>query len=185
VRTAARLSCWRENICSRNNSVQKLIIYGHGADERQNPGKIRASIGHFRRGFWPRGIVRARLYARVSTHDSRLPLQLLRCAIYVVKRGWKTALEIQDVGSGASPKGVKRSRRRGGGVRSDCRVAARPLGRLAPRSRLYLQELASLNVSLSEALDLSTPGGRALAGMLAAFADDAERDILRDRVRAC
>jgi putative DNA-invertase from lambdoid prophage Rac len=110
---------------------------------------------------------------------------LLRCAIYVVKRGWKTALEIQDVGSGASPKGVKRSRRRGGGVRSDCRVAARPLGRLAPRSRLYLQELASLNVSLSEALDLSTPGGRALAGMLAAFADDAERDILRDRVRAC
>ena len=29
---------------------------------------------------------------------------LLRYAIYVVKRGWKTALEIQDVGSGASPK---------------------------------------------------------------------------------
>jgi hypothetical protein len=71
------------------------------------------------------------------------------------------------------------------GVRSDCRVAARPLRRLAPRSRLYLQELASLNVSLSEALDLSTPGGRALAGMLAAFAHDTERDILRDRVRAC
>ena len=48
-----------------------------------------------------------------------------------------------------------------------------------------LQELASLNVPLSEVLDLSTPGGRALAGMLAAFADDAERDILRDRVNTC
>jgi DNA invertase Pin-like site-specific DNA recombinase len=38
-------------------------------------------------------------------------------------------------------------------------------------------------VSLSEALDLGTPSGRALAGMLAVFAEF-ERDILRDRVRA-
>ena len=49
-----------------------------------------------------------------------------------------------------------------------------------------LQELASLDVgfvSLSEALDLTTPSGRALAGMLAVFAEF-ERDILRDRVKA-
>jgi putative DNA-invertase from lambdoid prophage Rac len=49
-----------------------------------------------------------------------------------------------------------------------------------------LQELASLNVgfvSLSEALDLTTPSGRALAGMLAVFAEF-ERDILRDPVKA-
>jgi DNA invertase Pin-like site-specific DNA recombinase len=38
-------------------------------------------------------------------------------------------------------------------------------------------------VSLSEALDLTTPSGRALAGLLAVFADF-ERDILRDRVKA-
>ena len=38
-------------------------------------------------------------------------------------------------------------------------------------------------VSLSEALDLTTPSGRALAGMLAVFAEF-ERDILRDRVNA-
>ena len=37
--------------------------------------------------------------------------------------------------------------------------------------------------SLSEALDLTTPSGRALAGMLAVFAEF-ERDILRDRVKA-
>ena len=49
-----------------------------------------------------------------------------------------------------------------------------------------LQELTGLGVgfvSLSEALDLTTPGGRALAGMLAVFAEF-ERDILRERVRA-
>ena len=49
-----------------------------------------------------------------------------------------------------------------------------------------LQELNALAVgfvSLCEALDLTTPSGRALAGMLAVFAEF-ERDILRDRVKA-
>jgi putative DNA-invertase from lambdoid prophage Rac len=49
-----------------------------------------------------------------------------------------------------------------------------------------LQELVALKVgfvSLSEALDLTTPSGRAFAGMLAVFAEF-ERDILRDRVKA-
>jgi putative DNA-invertase from lambdoid prophage Rac len=38
-------------------------------------------------------------------------------------------------------------------------------------------------VSLTEALDLSTPAGRAMAGLLAVFAEF-EREILRERVRA-
>jgi len=49
-----------------------------------------------------------------------------------------------------------------------------------------LQELTALDVgfvSLTEALDLTTPSGRALAGMLAVSAE-LERDILRDRVKA-
>jgi DNA invertase Pin-like site-specific DNA recombinase len=49
-----------------------------------------------------------------------------------------------------------------------------------------LQELHAVGVgfvSLTEALDMTTPGGRALAGMLAVFAEF-ERDILRDLVKA-
>jgi len=45
--------------------------------------------------------------------------------------------------------------------------------------------MASLGVafvSFTEALDLSTPSGRALAGMLAVFAEF-ERDLIRERVR--
>ncbi len=38
-------------------------------------------------------------------------------------------------------------------------------------------------VSLTEALDLTTPSGRAMAGMLAIFAEF-EREILRERVKA-
>jgi putative DNA-invertase from lambdoid prophage Rac len=49
-----------------------------------------------------------------------------------------------------------------------------------------LQELSAVKVgfvSLTEALDLTTPSGGALAGMLAVFAEF-ERDILRDRAKA-
>ena len=38
-------------------------------------------------------------------------------------------------------------------------------------------------VSITEALDLTTPAGRAMAGLLAVFAEF-EREILRERVRA-
>src|SRR5712692_5804449 len=65
------------------------------------PAKSGFSTGRSSRGFWPAGIVRAGLYARVSTHDQQtLPLQLAAMREYVSKRGWKTALEIWDVGSG-------------------------------------------------------------------------------------
>jgi len=49
-----------------------------------------------------------------------------------------------------------------------------------------LQELIDLNVgfvSLTEALDLTTSTGRAMAGMLAVFSEF-EHSILRERVRA-
>ena len=49
-----------------------------------------------------------------------------------------------------------------------------------------LQEFQHLGVgfvSLTEALDLTTPAGRAMAGLLAVFAEF-EREILRERVRA-
>jgi DNA invertase Pin-like site-specific DNA recombinase len=49
-----------------------------------------------------------------------------------------------------------------------------------------LQELTEVGVgfaSLTEAVDLTTPAGRAMAGLLAVFAEF-EREILRERVRA-
>jgi DNA invertase Pin-like site-specific DNA recombinase len=49
-----------------------------------------------------------------------------------------------------------------------------------------LKELTDLGVgfvSLTEALDLTTPSGRAMAGLLAVFAQF-EREIIRERVRA-
>jgi putative DNA-invertase from lambdoid prophage Rac len=134
--------------------------------------------------------VRAGLYARVSTHDQQtLPLQLVAMRNYVTKQGWKTALEIQDVGSGASLRPQREELLKAARRRELDRIVVWRLDRWG-RSLVdlvsTLQELVSLNVgfvSLSEALDLTTPSGRALAGMLAVFAEF-ERDILRDRVKA-
>lgn len=131
---------------------------------------------------------RAGLYARVSTHDQQtLPMQLTAMRDYARKRGWTIAVEVKDVGPGA----VLRQKR------EELLIAARRreidlvvVWRLDRWGRSLvdlvntLQELSSLKVgfvSLSEALDLTTPSGRALAGMLAVFAEF-ERDILRDRV---
>lgn len=134
--------------------------------------------------------MRAGLYARVSTHDQQtLPLQLTAMRDYVAKRGWKAVLEVQDVGSGASLRPQREELLKAARRREIDRVVVWRLDRWG-RSVLdlvtTLQELAAMSVgfvSLSEALDLTTPSGRALAGMLAVFAEF-ERDILRDRVKA-
>jgi putative DNA-invertase from lambdoid prophage Rac len=134
--------------------------------------------------------MRVALYARVSTHDQQtLPLQLAAMRDYVAKLGWKTAVEIQEVGSGAILRPKREELLKAARRRELDRIVVWRLDRWG-RSLLdliaTLQELVSLGVgfvSLSEALDLTTPSGRALAGMLAVFAEF-ERDILRDRVKA-
>jgi len=154
------------------------------------PAKSGFSTARSGKGFWPEGIVRVGLYARVSTHDQQtLPLQLTAMRDYVAKRGWKTAVEIQEVGSGAILRPKREELLKAARRRELDRIVVWRLDRWG-RSLLdliaTLQELASLGVgfvSLSEALDLTTPSGRALAGMLAVFAEF-ERDILRDRVKA-
>jgi DNA invertase Pin-like site-specific DNA recombinase len=134
--------------------------------------------------------VRAGLYARVSTHDQQtLPMQLAIMREFARKRGWEIAIEIKDVGSGVSLRQKREelldlARRR----LVDLVVVWRldRWGRSLVDLVNTLQELSVLKVgfvSLSEALDLTTPSGRALAGMLAVFAEF-ERDILRDRVKA-
>src|SRR5712692_4869055 len=154
------------------------------------PAKLGFSTDLSRRGFRPGGIVRAGLYARVSTHDQQtLPLQLTAMRDYVAKRGWQAVLEVQDIGSGASLRPKREELLKAARRRELDRIVVWRLDRWG-RSLLdlvsTLQELASVNVgfvSLNEALDLATPSGRALAGMLAIFAEF-ERDILRDRVKA-
>jgi putative DNA-invertase from lambdoid prophage Rac len=138
----------------------------------------------------PAKMFRVGLYARVSTHDQKtLSLQMRAMREYAARRGWEIAVQIKEVGSGA----VERE------LREKLMSAARRLeidvvlvwrldrwGRSLADLVVTLKELAELGVgfvSLTEALDLTTPTGRAMAGLLSVFAEF-EHEILRERVRA-
>ena len=157
-----------------------------------NPRKIRGSRCPFSEGFSATRLVpRVGLYARVSTHDQQtLPMQLGAMREYVRKRGWQVAVAVKDVGSGATLRPQREQLLQAARRREVDVVLMWRLDRWGGRSLVdlvtTLQELMALGVgfvSLSEALDMTTPSGRALAGMLAVFAEF-ERDILRDRVKA-
>jgi DNA invertase Pin-like site-specific DNA recombinase len=138
----------------------------------------------------PPKMFRAGLYARVSTNDQQtIPLQMHAMREYAVRRGWTVALQIKEVGSGAAERELREklldaARRREIDVVLVWRLDR--WGRSLADLVATLQELSDLSVgfvSLTEALDLTTSTGRAMAGMLAVFAA-LEHDILRERVCA-
>lgn len=108
---------------------------------------------------------------------------------YADRRGWQVAAEIREIGSGALQRPKREEllaavRRRA----LDAIVVWRldRWGRSISDRVVTLKELVELGigfVSLTEAFDMTTPSGRALAGMLAVFAEF-EREILRERVKA-
>lgn len=120
--------------------------------------KSRRVFGH--PGKLSKAALRAGLYARVSSQDQQtLPIQNRALSEYAARRR-----EIDVVL-------VWRLDR---------------WGRSVTDLLATLQELEHLGVgfvSLTEALDLTTPAGRAIAGLLAVFAEF-EREILCERVRA-
>jgi putative DNA-invertase from lambdoid prophage Rac len=134
--------------------------------------------------------LRVGLYARVSTHDQQtIPLQTRALREYAARRGWRIALQVKEIGSGAFRRErretlLEAARRREIDVVLVWRLDR--WGRSVTDLLATLQELEHLGVgfvSLTEALDLTTPAGRAMAGLLAVFAEF-EREILRERVRA-
>ena len=135
-------------------------------------------------------MIRAGLYARVSTHDQQtLPMQNRALRDYAARRGWTIAAQIKEVGSGASEREL-RERLMAAARRRD--IDAVLVWRLDRWGRslvdlvVTLKELSELGVgfvSLTEALDLTTPTGRAMAGLLSVFAEF-EHEILRERIRA-
>jgi DNA invertase Pin-like site-specific DNA recombinase len=133
---------------------------------------------------------RAGLYARVSTQDQQtIPMQTRALREYATRRGWTIALQVKEIGSGASQRKrreqlLEAARRREIDVVLVWRLDR--WGRSVTDLLATLQELEHLGVgfvSLTEALDLTTLAGRAMAGLLAVFAEF-EREILRERVRA-
>src|SRR6202050_4089447 len=67
--------------------------------------KSRRVFGHARK---PAKMFRAGLYARVSTDDQQtIPLQVRALREYAARRGWTIALQVREVGSGASQRQLR------------------------------------------------------------------------------
>lgn len=135
-------------------------------------------------------MLRAGLYARVSTNDQQtLAMQNRALREYAARRCWTVALQVREVNSGAArrearEKILEAARRREIDVVLVWRLDR--WGRSVTDLLATLQELDHLGVgfmSLTEALDLTTAAGRAMAAMLAVFAAF-EREILQERTRA-
>jgi putative DNA-invertase from lambdoid prophage Rac len=157
------------------------------AKQASHPAKLKRVFGQRQE---PAKMFRVGLYARVSTHDQQtLTLQIRGMREYAMKRGWSIATQIKEVGSGAVERKLRErllaaARRR----EIDAVVVWRldRWGRSLADLVVTLKELAELGVgfvSLNEALDLTTPTGRAMAGLLSVFAEF-EHEILRERIRA-
>ena len=130
------------------------------------------------------------LYARVSTHDQQtLALQRNAMVAYAQQRSGAIVAVVEEVGSGGNERLQREELMRAARRREIDAIVVWRLdrwGRSLADLVSTLQELYELGVgfiSLSEALDFATPTGRALAGMLAVFAEF-ERGILRERVKA-
>src|SRR6478672_3283879 len=125
----------------------------------------------------------------VTNDQQTLSMQSRAMREYAARRGWTIAMQFREVGSGAAERKareqlIEAARRREIDVVLVWRLDR--WGRSVTDLLATLQELEHLGVgfvSLTEALDLTTPAGRAMAALLAVFASF-EREILGERVRA-
>ena len=96
-----------------NRTWPETIVSGHAERPSKMAGK-RASHQAVSRRVFGQGAAqrktpcRAGLYARVSTHDQQtLPLQSRAMREYAAKRGWAIAMQVKEVGSGASQRELR------------------------------------------------------------------------------
>lgn len=138
----------------------------------------------------PLDTIRVALYARISDRDQHsLDFQLDALREHVERRRWAIASESREVGSGAVRRPMREQVMTEARQRQIDAIAVWKLdrwGRSLPDLITTLDELRELDVafvSVTESLDFSTAPGRAMAGLLAVFAQF-ERELLHERIRA-
>ena len=136
--------------------------------------------------------MRAALYARVSTLNGQHPeMQLAELREYASRRDWEIVSEYVDEGVSGS----KESRPELNRLMADARrrhfdiVLVWKMDRFGRSLKHLVNALADLDAygvafaSLKDNLDLSTPSGRLMFGIIAAMAEF-ERSLIQERVKA-
>jgi len=134
--------------------------------------------------------IRAAIYARISTAGQQsIPAQLEAMREYCARRGWSVVREVSETRSGVKRRPERDALMAAARARELDAIVVVQLARFGRSlhdlaGAMYeLTELGVTFVSINDGIDLSTASGRALAGMLATFAQF-ERDLLIERVRA-
>jgi DNA invertase Pin-like site-specific DNA recombinase len=135
--------------------------------------------------------IRCCLYCRVSTNEQNPELQIRELRDYCQRRGWDIVGEFIDTGVSGSKdsrpeldKLMRSARRR----EFDTCIVWRfdRFARSVKHLVMALEEFQSLRigfVSYQEALDTSTPMGKAMFTIIGAMAE-LERNVIRERVKA-
>ncbi len=135
-------------------------------------------------------VIKCGLYARVSTVDQSTDMQLSALRDYCTKRGWENTIEFCEQASGADIRRpmraeiIKLAKQR----KIDAILVWKldRWGRSTIDVMNTIQEIRECGVtfvSLTEAIDLSTPLGQMFLTLCAAFAQ-MERDLIRERVQS-
>lgn len=131
------------------------------------------------------------LYARVSTHEQNVDMQISELRSYAALRGWEIVAEYVDIGISGS----KDSRPELDRLLKDAKarrfdgIAVFKLDRFGRSLRNLVVTLADLShygvsfVALRDNLDLSSPAGRLQFHIIAAMAEF-ERELIKERVVA-
>jgi putative DNA-invertase from lambdoid prophage Rac len=141
----------------------------------------------------PSSILKAAIYARVSTQDQNCEMQVRELREYAGRRGWQVVGEYVDTGwSGAKASRPELDRlMKDAGMRRFDAVLVWKLDRFGRSVRNCLDGIESLRtngvrflaVSQSIDTDESNPTARLLLHILASVAEF-ERELIRERVRA-
>lgn len=136
---------------------------------------------------------RAVLYLRVSKHEQTIENQRIELERVAAARGWKIVSVFKDEGiSGSFGRGVRKQydAMLKGGVRAEYDVVmAWDVSRLSRSLKdlvQTLEELQACKIDLylhQQAIDTTTPAGKAMFQMCGVFAEF-ERSILSERVKA-
>jgi hypothetical protein len=161
----------------------KRIDKGHPQSEYPRRGETRGSTALVCRGFLAREgqVMRVAVYARVSTHDQQTLGMQVAVSAYIKNRGWAVTKSVEDVGSGTKERPGRESLLMAARRREIDMIIVWRLdrwGRSVADLMATLRELLDLGVgfiSLTEAIDLTTPSGRAMVGMLSTLPSSSGR----------
>jgi putative DNA-invertase from lambdoid prophage Rac len=179
------------DVFSKPLAFDRILPHGSAPDGAGSyGGEYAATIERVLRAMSTnREIRRVAAYVRVSTGSQDSAMQLADIEKLAALRGWQIVVTVDEKASGARHRPARQQLIADAKAGAYDAVIAWKLDRWGRSTRDLLNTVADLTeagvafVSVRDNIDLTTPQGRLMLAVLAAFAEF-ERDLIRERVNA-